>query len=137
MINKKKFNRLSGIYNQIPRIECKGLCHTTCTVIGVSKGEMELMEEASGKKRRDISIFPRNGFICFDCKKKKKPITECKICGYPRKYQKFKSNLCTRCKHVLDRINNSIEWLDKAKNFLNDKVQTSDVDFVVHKVNEA
>lgn len=48
--------RLAEAYAQVPAIACKGLCHTTCTVIEMSCRERQVLRERHGV---DIPELPR------------------------------------------------------------------------------
>jgi len=44
----RKIEKLKKIYNKIPRIECKGLCETSCAFIPMSDFEKKLITEKYG-----------------------------------------------------------------------------------------
>jgi Fe-S-cluster containining protein len=44
-----QYDELEAIYARIPRIECKGLCHTSCGHIGLSEIEALRMRQYDGK----------------------------------------------------------------------------------------
>jgi hypothetical protein len=53
-----QYDELEAIYARIPRIECKGLCHTSCGHIGLSEIEALRMRQYDGKDA------PHNGPDC-------------------------------------------------------------------------
>jgi len=48
-IMKSKYRKLDELYKEIPSIECKGLCHPSCTVIPVAKIENRRARDRLGK----------------------------------------------------------------------------------------
>lgn len=42
--------RLQALYDQLPALECRGMCHDTCGPVPVTIRERERMERASGKE---------------------------------------------------------------------------------------
>lgn len=51
-INIETLKAVKRVYAEIPEVHCKGLCQRFCSVIGMSKFEMEVLEEVSGKSAR-------------------------------------------------------------------------------------
>jgi len=47
---KSKYKKLEQLYKKIPEIECKGLCHESCTIIPASKIETKRARERMGGK---------------------------------------------------------------------------------------
>lgn len=47
-MNRKRKQKLHRIYDEIPKIKCKGLCQSFCGAIGMTGGEKEEMVKASG-----------------------------------------------------------------------------------------
>lgn len=45
-----KIKKLQAIYKQIPDIECKGLCHQSCTIVPAAKIEIKRAKERMGGK---------------------------------------------------------------------------------------
>lgn len=41
----KKYRKLEKIYSKIPEIECKGLCHSTCSIVLPAKIEIKRAKE--------------------------------------------------------------------------------------------
>lgn len=52
----KRRRLLDELYDQVPAIECRGLCADQCTVISVHPLELDAMCTASG---RDLPVWPR------------------------------------------------------------------------------
>lgn len=42
---KSKYKKLEQLYKKIPQLECKGLCHESCTIIMASKIEIKRVKE--------------------------------------------------------------------------------------------
>lgn len=42
---KSRYKKLLAVYNKIPSIECKGLCHESCTIAPASKIEVKRVKE--------------------------------------------------------------------------------------------
>lgn len=49
-MNKKRLQKLHRIYSRIPKVECKGLCHDACSLLGMSEGEFVQLTRVSGKE---------------------------------------------------------------------------------------
>jgi Fe-S-cluster containining protein len=47
---RRRDARLQELYDRVPSIECKGMCHGACCFIDASIRERERMEQASGRK---------------------------------------------------------------------------------------
>ncbi len=45
-----KISKLQAIYKKIPEIDCKGLCHKTCTIVPAAKIEIKRARERMGGK---------------------------------------------------------------------------------------
>jgi Fe-S-cluster containining protein len=45
---KNKYRKLDKIYGKIPEIDCKGLCHHSCTLIPVAKAESQRARDRLG-----------------------------------------------------------------------------------------
>lgn len=45
-----KLKKLEAIYNKIPSIECKGLCHPSCTIVPAAKIEIKRAKGRMGGK---------------------------------------------------------------------------------------
>ena len=43
---KNKYSKLLAIYDKIPKIACKGLCHESCTIAPAAKIEIRRAKEA-------------------------------------------------------------------------------------------
>lgn len=52
----KKLRVLNEIYNALPTVECKGLCWTTCSFIGLAPIEELNIEKATGKPVETILV---------------------------------------------------------------------------------
>lgn len=48
-MNKKRVQKLHQIYRRIPDAGCKGLCASSCTVLGMSVGEAEQLKKVTGR----------------------------------------------------------------------------------------
>ncbi len=46
----KKIRKLQELYAGIPEIDCKGLCHTSCTIVPAAKIEIKRARERMGGK---------------------------------------------------------------------------------------
>lgn len=45
---KSKYKKLLAVYEKIPSIECKGLCHESCTIAPAAKVEVKRVRDAIG-----------------------------------------------------------------------------------------
>lgn len=45
---KTKYKKLLSIYKKIPAIDCKGLCHPSCTIVMAEKVEINRVVDATG-----------------------------------------------------------------------------------------
>lgn len=45
---KSKYRKLEALYREIPDIDCKGLCHESCTIIPAAKIEIKRARERTG-----------------------------------------------------------------------------------------
>lgn len=46
---KSRYKKLDALYKQIPEVECKGLCHESCTIVPASKLERKRVKDHLGK----------------------------------------------------------------------------------------
>lgn len=44
-MKKKSIEKLEALYKRIPKVECKGLCHQSCTLIPVADIEIKRVKE--------------------------------------------------------------------------------------------
>lgn len=63
-----KIKKLQAIYKQIPDIECKGLCHKSCTIVPAAKFEIQRAKERMGGKN------PFNPMYAVKGLKQEKPV---------------------------------------------------------------
>jgi uncharacterized protein len=62
-MNKRKIVKLKEIYKKIPSIECKGLCHPSCTIIPVAPIEKKrIKERVKFNPFRTIQELIKKGF---------------------------------------------------------------------------
>lgn len=47
---KSKYRKLEALYREIPQIECKGLCHESCTIVPAAQIEIRRAKERMGGK---------------------------------------------------------------------------------------
>lgn len=59
---------LHDVYDEIPFLECKGLCADTCTTIPVSPAELSALRKAAGRRLR---AAPREDGAAFTIKNSK------------------------------------------------------------------
>lgn len=69
-MSKKK--KLEAIYKKIPDIECKGLCHPTCTIVPAAKAEIKRARQRMGGKNpfnpmRAIIALKENNPVMPSC----------------------------------------------------------------------
>ncbi len=54
---KSKYKKLLTVYSKIPTIDCKGLCHPSCTIVMAEKVEINRAREATGTNPFNHSRF--------------------------------------------------------------------------------
>ncbi len=69
---KSKYRKLDKIYAKLPEIECKGLCHPSCTIIPAEKIEIKRARERMGGKNpfcvpKELAITPSNELLIPSC----------------------------------------------------------------------
>jgi Fe-S-cluster containining protein len=52
-----KYKKLQELYKKIPEIECKGLCHPSCTIVPAAKIEIKRARERMGGKNPFNPIY--------------------------------------------------------------------------------
>ncbi len=68
-MKKKKLHELEALYAQIPKVECKGLCHQSCTLIPAA-----LIEIKRAKERLGTNPFRPNTRLLQEAVSGKKPM---------------------------------------------------------------
>jgi Fe-S-cluster containining protein len=49
-VKKKSIEKLEALYKRIPELDCKGLCHPSCTIVPASKIEIKRAKSRMGGK---------------------------------------------------------------------------------------
>lgn len=82
MVNKTKtIKRLKKVYDQVPDVECKGLCHRQCSMIPVEPCEQDVIMDISGAFQHN----PRIGIAHGD---RVLPLSPQGQCGYLDAFKK-------------------------------------------------
>jgi Fe-S-cluster containining protein len=63
MMRRSKLKRLHELYAKVPNIECKGLCHTSCTLIPASNIEGRRAKDRLGTNPFRPLVFGNIGVI--------------------------------------------------------------------------